>query len=181
MNRRQLVWLAAMAVLTLLVAFSAPDFMAQEPPVDAVAEAEPDESAVEQILRQQEALITGQRFIYDPAGRRDPFRSLFETVRLSAGGKRPPGARGMLVAEINIVGIVRDENDGDMALVMGSDNKGYFLQVGEEVFDGTVIAVDPRLGTITFRQSIDDPRMIKPYRDVVKRLVPLQDEESSDE
>jgi hypothetical protein len=44
-----------------------------------------------------------------------------------------------------------------------------------------VIAVDPRLGTVTFRQQVDDPRRIKPYRDVVKRLVPLDDEESSDE
>jgi hypothetical protein len=87
----------------------------------------------------------------------------------------------MLVTELDLVGIVKDARRGDVALVMGSDNKGYFLQVGDGVFDGTVIAVDPRLGTITFRQQVDDPRLIKPYRDVVKRLVPLDDEEIADE
>ena len=72
-------------------------------------------------------------------------------------------------------------SSGDKALLMGSDNKGYFLRVGDEVYDGTIIAIDSRLGSVTFRQQIDDPRMIKPYRDIVKRLVPLEDEESGDE
>ena len=87
----------------------------------------------------------------------------------------------MLVAEIDLTGVVHDGRDGDVAVVMGSDNKGYFLRVGDEVYDGTIIAIDSRQGTVTFRQQIDDPRMIKPYRDIVKRLVPLEDEESGDE
>jgi hypothetical protein len=33
-----------------------------------------------------------------------------------------------------------------------------------------LIAIDTRNGTVTFRQQVDDPRLIKPYRDVVKRL-----------
>ena len=66
-------------------------------------------------------------------------------------------------------------------MVTGSDNKGYFLRVGDLVYDGTVIAVDPRLGTLTFRQKVDDPRLIKPYRDIVKRLVPHENEETVDE
>jgi hypothetical protein len=87
----------------------------------------------------------------------------------------------MLVAELDLVGIVQDKGGGDVALVLGSDNKGYFLRVGDAVFDGTVIAVDYRVGNITFRQQVDDPRRIKPYRDVVKRLVPQEDEEIADE
>ena len=46
--------------------------------------------------------------------------------------------------------------------------------------DGSVIAVNPRKGSVTFRQQVDDPRMIKPYRDVTKKLTPV-DEESADE
>ena len=89
------------------------------------------------------------------------------------------GAAGMLVGEMDLVGIVKDQGGNDMGLLIGSDNKGYFLRVGDSVFDGTVIAVDSRLGTVTFRQQVDDPRVIKPYRDVVKRLVP-EDEESEE-
>jgi type IV pilus assembly protein PilP len=185
MNRRRLAWLLALAALTALASASAPEFRAEDaPPAAAPAAAEaapaqPDTSAVDRILEQQEALITGQRFLYDPAGRRDPFRSLFEPVK-ELGRERPPGAAGMLVAEVDLVGIVKDAA-GDLAMVMGSDNKSYFLHVGDAVYDGAVIAIDPRLGTVTFRQKIDDPRIIKPYRDIVKRLVPLGDEESADE
>jgi len=186
MNRRQWVWLTAIVVLTLLVAASSPAVRAQEEamaPDQPVAEPEAStgETAVEEILRQQEDLITGQMFSYNPEGRRDPFRSLYESLGPTQGGKRPQGVAGMLVAELDLTGVVNDPRGGDVVVVMGSDNKGYFLRAGDEVYDGTVIAIDTRLGTVTFRQPIDDPRSIKPYRDVVKRLVPLGDEESGDE
>ena len=81
----------------------------------------------------------------------------------------------MLVTEVDLVGTVRDNRDGDVAFFMGSDNKGYFLKLGDDVYDGTLIAVNPNSGSVTFRQQVDDPRLIKPYRDVVKQLVPLED------
>ncbi|MCP3980422.1 MAG: hypothetical protein GY716_14055 [bacterium] len=168
----------ALAALSLVVAASAPAFPAS---IQSDEEPEPQtegEAAVETILREQEQLARGQRFAYEPAGRRDPFQSLFETMP-GAKGKRPKGVEGMLINEIDLAGVVQDTRDGDVAMVIGSDNKGYFLRVGDAVYDGTVIAVDPRLGAVTFRQQVDDPRRIKPYRDVVKRLVPV--EESADE
>jgi hypothetical protein len=184
MNRRQLAWFMALAMLTLLVVLSAPAFPQEETPPAEPAEgaaAPADDSTVETILREQEQLLAGQRFTYDPAGRRDPFLNLFESMRMTAEGKRPVGMAGMLVSELDLVGIVKDRSGGDVALVIGSDNKGYFLRVGDNVFDGAVIAVDSRLGTVTFRQQVDDPRRIKPYQDVVKRLVPEDDEEIADE
>ena len=184
MNHRRWVWIVAIVALALLATLSAPGFLAQEQSPETAEVPEQDtsagEAAVEQILRQQEALITGQGFTYNPEGRRDPFLSPFD-LGPGGGGKRPPGLAGMLVAEIDLTGVVHDPRDGDVAVVIGSDNKGYFLRVGDEVYDGTIIAIDSRQGTVTFRQQVDDPRMIKPYRDIVKRLVPLGDEESGDE
>jgi hypothetical protein len=184
MNRRRVVWFVTIIALSVLVAISAPGSFAQTAAAQTTEEQSEPESgsseAVEQILRQQEALITGQGFSYNPEGRRDPFRSPFGALGRTEA-KRPPGMAGMLVAEIDLTGVVHDPRDGDVAVVNGSDNKGYFLRVGDEVYDGTVIAIDSQRGTITFRQYIDDPRRIKPYRDIVKRLVPLEDEESGDE
>ncbi len=194
MRRRNLGWLVAAAFLALLVSASAPAFP-QEPSDQAApedskeqpakgAEAGPQAAAtaqeasqtVEKILREQEQLLSGQGFSYDPGGRRDPFRSLYESVPLSKKGPRPKGVAGMLVSEVGLAGIVRDAAGGNIAFLTGSDGKGYFLRVGDEVYDGTLIAIDSAAGTATFRQQVDDPRLIKPYRDVAKRLVPQEGE-----
>lgn len=187
MRARRFGWFLAGAALVALAAASAPAFP-QSPPApppeeQAKQQAQKEgEQTVETILRQQEELLSGQRFSYDPGGRRDPFRSLFEEVASHKKGPRPRGVAGMLVGEIDLTGIVRDAQGGNLAVFMGSDNKGYFLRVGDEVYDGTVIGIDPAAGSVTFRQQVDDPRLIKPYRDVVKRLSPAEvEEEKSNE
>jgi len=168
-----------MALLTALVAATAPAFPQQteNEEADAPATTAPSSQTVDEILEQQEALLSGQRFSYDPAGRRDPFRNLME-VNPEKKGDCLEGISCMVIAEIDLGGIVKDDIDGDLAMFTGSDNKGYFLRVGDSVFDGTIIGIDPRLGIVTFRQKIDDPRRIKPYRDVKKSLIALDNEES---
>jgi hypothetical protein len=178
MSSRQAAWLMAMAMLTLLVVFSAPAFP-QDTGHPAGAGAQPELSeanaaAVEQILQQQEQLMRGQRFSYEPGARRDPFQSLF-IQSVSRSGERAPGLPGMYIDEIDLNGIVQDGSGGDVAYFTGSDNKGYFVRVGDRVYDGAVIAIDPVRGAVTFRQEIDDPRRIKPYRDVVRTLETLEE------
>ena len=176
MSLRRITWWVSMAVLTLLVAATAPAFPQEPEAEESDAPVALDTRAVDEILEQQEALLTGQRFSYDPGGRRDPFRNLMEIVVASRDCQE--GIACMLIAEIALDGIVKDDTDGDMAMFTGSDNKGYFLRVGDSVFDGTITGIDPRLGVVTFRQEVDDPRRIKPYRDVKKSLVALDNEES---
>ncbi len=151
-------------------------------PAKAAAEAKQKEGqqTVDTILRQQEDLLSGRQFSYDPGGRRDPFRSLFEEAAIKRKGPRPRGVAGMLVVELELTGIVRDTTGGNIAVVRGTDSKGYFLHVGDEVYDGSVIAIDTAAGSVTFRQQVDDPRLIKPYRDVVKRLVPQGEEKANE-
>ena len=179
MTLRRISWWASMALLTALVAATAPAFPQETENVgsDAPAATAPSSQAVDEILEQQVALLSGQRFSYDPGGRRDPFRNLMEVDPGKKGDCRE-GINCMLIAEINLGGIVKDDADGDLAMFTGSDNKGYFLRVGDSVFDGTITGIDPRLGIVTFRQVVDDPRRIKPYRDVKKSLVALDNEES---
>lgn len=185
MTRRIPGWFLVAVALAGVAAWSAPAFPQEPTPEVADREAEAQaqnegEQTVETILRQQEELLSGQRFSYDPAGRRDPFRSLFEEQAMRRKGPRPRGVSGMLVTEIELTGIVRDPRKGDIAVFTGTDNKGYFLRVGDEVYDGTLLAIDGGSGTVTFRQQVDDPRLIKPYRDVVKRLVPQEEEKANE-
>ncbi len=75
----------------------------------------------------------------------------------------------MLISEVDLVGIVRDP-EGDLAFFNGSDNRGYFLRVGEKLYDGQIVRIDSKNRRVIFRQEVNDPRLIKPFREVVKEL-----------
>jgi Tfp pilus assembly protein PilP len=153
---------------------------AQQPPAAEAAGAPPVSSPKEEtetinrIMQDNEAMLSGRGFTYDPAGRRDPFRSLVDALNSAQKGPRPRGIAGMLISEVDLVGIVQ-KGKGHLAFFNGSDNKGYFLRVGDTLYDGKIIRIDRKTGTVTFRQDINDPRSIKPYRDVSKRLTTAEE------
>lgn len=132
--------------------------------------ADSDQQVLQQIQRDNEAVLSGKHFSYDPAGRRDPFEPLIKTDSSKPDGKRPKGIAGMVINEIDLRGIATDTRGAPVALFRGSDNRPYTLRVGDIVYDGRVISIDSRRGQVVFRQQVDDPRRIKPYRDVIKRL-----------
>lgn len=179
MSRRQIAWFVATAVLTLVAVATAPAFPMVRgetdpaPRADARPGGAPTKETVEAILQQQEQLLRGQRFTYDPGDRRDPFMSLYDVVK-EGEGPRPPGIEGMSLDEIDLTGIVENPG-GNVAYFTGSDNKGYFLRVGQRIYKATMISIDPVGGAVTFRQEVDDPRQIKPYRDVMRKLVPNEE------
>jgi hypothetical protein len=121
---------------------------------------------VEGALKEEEATLAGKSYSYDPAGRRDPFRSLLSREPQKPG-ERPPGAAGLTVDEIELQGIWRIHS-GYIAQVRGSDNKSYLLRKGDQLFDGEVTNVGPN--EIDLRQNINDPQSVKPFREVVKPL-----------
>ena len=51
---------------------------------------------------------------------------------------------------------------------------GYTIDFNA-VYDGKIIRIDRNTGTVVFRQDINDPRSIKPYRDVSKRLTTAEE------
>jgi hypothetical protein len=126
-------------------------------------------STIRRIISEEQDLLAGKRFTYDPAGRRDPFRSLIEKLDVERQGPRPSGIAGMLISEVDLVGIV-DDPEGDLAFFSGSDNRGYFLRVGQKLYDGQIIRIDTKGRRVIFRQEVNDPRLIKPFREVVKEL-----------
>ncbi len=159
--------LALLILCPFAVAFA--QDAAEETPAPAPGGPSPDK-VIEGIRRDNEAVIAGKHFTYDPAGRRDPFEPLVKSEPKRPDGKRPIGVAGMLVNEIDLKGVATDVQGSPVAMFRGSDNRGYTLHVGDIVYDGRVIAIDTRRGLVIFRQQVDDPRRIKPFRDVIKRL-----------
>jgi len=139
------------------------------PPMEVTAEEAEAVQLVEQILREEEGVLMGQDMSYDPAGRRDPFRSLLETAtsQLSAPATRPHGLPGFLINEIELKAIAQAQGRFRVMLI-GPDQRAYFGEVGTELFDGHIVEIRP--GEVQFEQVIPDLMGARRTRQVVKTL-----------
>jgi type IV pilus assembly protein PilP len=127
------------------------------------------EKNVQQSLQEILEEPTGaDTYRYDPQGRRDPFQSLIGPAPRLQNGTRPPGVPGFLIDEVRLQGILKTKQ-GLVALIMGPDNKGYLIRVGDKVLDGEVVRITP--ASIVFRQEVNDPTRIERFREVVKDLL----------
>ena len=50
------------------------------------------------------------------------------------------------------------------------EETSYLLRPGDQLWDGDVISIT--LSEVVFKQVVDDPTALKPFREVVKRLNP---------
>jgi hypothetical protein len=154
-------------VLVLAAAASGLAQPAPAPTPSGPAAARPPAQTGEAILEQEESALSGRSYTYDPAGRRDPFRSLLVRPEQRAAGSRPPGIAGVSVDDIVLQGIWKTQA-GYVAQIRGTDNKSYLLRPGDLLWDGEVTRIGPN--EVTFRQNLNDPQSVKPFRDVTKQL-----------
>lgn len=127
---------------------------------------------INKILQGEEEVLEGGGYTYDPGGRRDPFKSLLSGTGSSAAvtGPRPKGVPGLLIDEIDLSGIFLTPQ-GPVAQVQASNRKeSYLLHVGEHLYDGEVVNITNN--EVVFRQKVNDPTALKPFREVVKKLNP---------
>ncbi len=179
--RKPTIVLASLLVLVVLVAAAGAQ---QTPPAgpgdtappagkEAVqapfsGEDEVDVSRIDQILRGEEKVFEGEKFTYDPAGRRDPFISLAEGIQEEERAEeRPDGLPGMLIEELRLEGIIQTSS-GIIAFVQGRDKLSYILRPGTKLYNGEVAAIEPR--RVIFKQQVNDPKALKPFREVVREI-----------
>ncbi len=181
---RLLLTVAALAALALgaFPLSSARAQPAEQQPAETAAEEEttPRESGVvaplpslediDEILEGEEATLSGGGYTYDQGGRRDPFKSLkIAATEVRFKGPRPQGIPGLLIDEVVLAGIFKTTK-GYIAQVQSSEKKSFLLKVGDQLFDGDVISITSR--EIVFKQNVQDPTALKPFREVVKSLNP---------
>jgi hypothetical protein len=158
------------AVAFALALLSTGPAAAQEPARPFDDDEELDVSGIEEILRADQEAQEGEFFNYDPAGRRDPFRSLligFEEDDEALVKVRPPGLPGMLVDELRVEGII-DTPSGILAFVQGRDNLSYIIRPGTKLYDGEVSEILP--DRVVFKRQVNDPKQLRPYEEVVKEV-----------
>jgi type IV pilus assembly protein PilP len=158
-----------------LVALALPVWAQQAPPATtapgAAGEA-PKSDTIKSIIEQELQPEPGG-YSYNPQGRRDPFVSLLKPVSADQGARtRRPGMEGFLIQEVALKGIVRTPK-GYTAMLLGTDGKSYFVNVGQRLFDGVITSIDAT--TVTFRQEVSDPLSTVKSRDVRKTLYPSEE------
>jgi Tfp pilus assembly protein PilP len=146
---------------------------AQTPDPAATPAPSPTPDTVKSII-DQELQPDPTGYAYNPQGRRDPFVSLLKPVSADQGAKtRRPGLEGLLIQEVALKGIVKDQK-GYIAMLLGTDGKSYFVRNGQRLFDGVITAINA--ATVTFRQEVTDPLSTVKSRDVTKSLYPSSEE-----
>jgi hypothetical protein len=125
------------------------------------------ESPGQSLIEQDESAMSGRSYSYDPAGRRDPFRSLLVREQSRGGPQRPPGIAGIAIDDLVVHGIWKTRA-GYVAQIRATDNKSYLIRAGDLLYDGEVTRVGPN--EVQFRQNLNDPQSVKPFREVTKQL-----------
>jgi hypothetical protein len=141
-------------------------------PEPAPAPPSPETSAkIDEILEGEEAVLEGLVTSYDPGNRRDPFRSLLAPAPSAAiRGPRPEGTPGFLIDEIRVKGIFKTSQGFVAHVDVQNQKKSYLLREGDPLYDGDVLRIERH--QVIFRQIVNDPTVIKPFREVVRQLRP---------
>ena len=92
--------------------------------------------------------------------------SLDQAIRLETGGPLGPIA----IDEIIVEGVfVLPEGPIVQIQSLGQETS-YLLRPGDQLWDGDVVSIS--FEEVIFKQSVNDPTALKPFREVVKRLEP---------
>ncbi len=124
--------------------------------------------------KEEQPVVIKHIAVYNPAGRLDPFVNLIERKKLLSKKEEAklkkipsfeerqskyPGIRGILISELNLVGVV-DTPRGRVAMFNCiKDNMSYFLKVGERVYNGTLkkayLSTEAGTATVIFDKVLE--------------------------
>ncbi len=126
---------------------------------------------VDEILAGEEQVLAGVAYSYDPGNRRDPFKSLLAAKdRVDRKGPVPEGVPGLMIDEVDLTGIFRTSRGFVAQVIASNKDKSYLIREGDQLYDGDVVSITQT--EVVFKQIVNDPTVIKPFREVVKKLSP---------
>jgi hypothetical protein len=104
---------------------------------------------------------TTTSFLSTAVGRRDPFKSWTtpgaggHSAAGGVSGSLPAGIRGLIISELRVEGIIRQESANNMiAVVTNYTKRAYFLRVNDTVYNGVVSKITPE--AVYFKENTLD-------------------------
>ncbi len=141
---------------------------------DKKPDSEIDASLVNELLERDEQVLNDPGvYNYDPGTRRDPFKSLLKTQadrKVPRPEERPEGIAGLLIDELQIQGIFILDSGPVAQVISSASETSFLIRQGDQLWDGDVLRIN--LEEIVFKQTVNDPTALKPFREVVKKLSP---------
>jgi hypothetical protein len=125
-------------------------------------------------------LTVPKDYRYNARGRRDPFVNPVPkpktVVAVPPPTVRPPGLRGVLIAEAQIAGVVTSKEPSMNVVVIAAPGARtpYFARVGDQLFDAIVKNITLDAITFTVTGASGDA---KTPRDIVRRVRPKPGED----
>lgn len=152
-NRKLLVGPGSLLLTILALASAA---YAADPPSST--------GAVNMKVAGEDTLFRKESYVYEPAGRRDPFKSL---VQKKGEGSGVTDVSSLDVSNLTLTGIIWGPS-GRLALVNDTQGVGYIIKPGDQVIGGNVFAITDT--SVVFEQG--DPG------NTIKFVVPLTESKS---
>jgi len=110
---------------------------------------------------------------YEPSNRRDPFlnplllRKKDDSNEELPRGPALPGITGMYIAQVKLVGTSVGE-ESRTAVFQGTDQRAYFLRVGDRLYDGFVKSINSEAVVLVRETSFKSGQRLT--EEVTKRL-----------
>ncbi|NOR14252.1 MAG: hypothetical protein GQ544_00965 [Candidatus Aminicenantes bacterium] len=108
------------------------------------------------------------KIIYNPAGRRDPFRDLLSGSEVPEA-TAAEGVAGMLINDIVLIGIAKVKGK-HQAIINGPQGFPNTINVGTKFADGFVLSIDA--SKVVFRQTKDRGVPLYKPKDITKEINP---------
>lgn len=141
--------------------------------LDAPAQGQSQPPAQQQQLDPPPVLTVPPGYRYDQRGRRDPFVNPIPkpVEQVPPPVLRPPGLKGVMVAETTIIGIVTSREPGmNVAVLAAPGGKTYFASPGAALYDAVV--KDIRSDSVVF--ELTSPGKAEtgktPEREIVRKV-----------
>ena len=123
-------------------------------------------------------LTVPKDYRYNTRGRRDPFVNPVPkpaSPEPPAAVLRPPGLKGVLMAEAGIAGVVTSKVPTmNVVIISAPQGRTYFAHVGDALFDAVV--KDIKLDTITFLSTASRGGNPATPREIVRKVRPTPGE-----
>jgi Tfp pilus assembly protein PilP len=106
--------------------------------------------------------------IYDPAGRRDPFKNLLSGKEIKEKTS-PGGVPQLYIDDISLIGIVKYKNKYT-AILSGPQGFPYYFEVGDKLSDGFILSITDN--QVIFRKTSERGIPLTKPKDIIKEIKP---------